>query len=85
MVVVKRSPTLHGTLTVAPQPMSHTFTILSTEKMLEGTEAVVIDMQGREVKRLIVRDGLQVEVKGWPVGMYLLRLADGSTVRLVKN
>jgi hypothetical protein len=70
---------------VAPQPVQGTFTIRSTDAALDGTTATVLDVQGQEVTRFVISSIVQVDAGSWVPGFYTLRLANGETLRLIKQ
>jgi len=50
-----------------------------------GVSFEVVDLQGRSVATGLTADPLHLETVHWPVGWVVLCVADGTTVRLVKE
>ncbi len=84
-VAIVRNDGAKGSISVAPIPATSTVTISNTNTALIGTLAIVYDMHGRVVNRFTLSVNNQINVATWAAGIYNLRLADGTTVRLVKQ
>ncbi|GAB2831321.1 T9SS type A sorting domain-containing protein [Ferruginibacter profundus] len=75
-----------NSISVYPNPVTN-ITILSfSNTALLNTQAVLIDMQGRRVKQIIISNyQRQLDMSNLSKGGYLLKFADGSVVKLIKN
>jgi len=82
-----RPVTFAGQLTlVYPVPARNQFTIELADNKLIGTQAVLSDQQGRQVKQITISQMIQqVGVTALPPGMYLLRMEDGTSFKIIKQ
>ncbi len=70
-------------IVVGPVPASDRVTIVLPDQRARG---ILVDMSGQEVMHLSLRSGLNtLDVTPLDAGLYLLRLSDGRTVRVVKD
>jgi len=75
-----------GTVTLYPNPATDVFTISATDNKLLHTQALLTDANGKTVKSIAISNLQQtVSVAGMPGGIYLLRLANGTVVKLIKE
>ena len=84
-VIVQNEATAAGQVTAAPVPATDRIVISCSKKSWKGREAVVLDVQGRLQARLILDSQIMLDIAHWPAGLYLLRLPDGSSLKLVKQ
>lgn len=69
---------------IAPIPATTTVTVTNADATMNGKPVSITDMQGRDVYRFIMNTVTMVDVHNWPAGIYMLRLPNGKTVRLMK-
>lgn len=74
-----------GGITVTPVPATTSVTIRNTDLRLNGELAVVYDMGGRQMTRFEIGSKQELDLRLWPSGIYMLRLPEGRTLRLVKE
>jgi Repeat of unknown function (DUF5650)/Secretion system C-terminal sorting domain len=75
-----------NSVTFYPNPVSNIVTLRFSNKGLINTQAVLTDIQGKQVTRLgITNYQQQIDLGHLPSGTYLLKLADGTTVKLMKE
>jgi Repeat of unknown function (DUF5650)/Secretion system C-terminal sorting domain len=73
-------------VTVYPNPIKNTATLYVSDRKLLGTAATITDVNGRAVQQLALRNHFEtIDMAALPPGIYLLRLADGQTQKLVKE
>jgi Ig-like domain CHU_C associated/Secretion system C-terminal sorting domain len=65
-------------VSIYPNPASNIVTLSISNTKLLGTTAILTDVQGKTVKQ-------QIEIAGLPAGMYFIKLADGSSYKLVRE
>lgn len=70
---------------IAPQPAGNSISITPTNSSLIGGTAIVRDMQGRMIQRIILQSEQQLDISRWPAGTYSLSLPNGEVLRMVKN
>jgi hypothetical protein len=72
--------------TVYPVPSRGNVILQITTAELLHTKAVLVDMKGRLVKSILITDyNTPVSLQGLPGGMYLLQLANGSSLKIVQQ
>ena len=74
-----------GDVRIMPNPATAHVTIACTNAALEGSAASVWSTQGRLMTTFVLARENSLDVREWPVGTYVLRLADGTMLRLVKQ
>jgi hypothetical protein len=76
----------NNTVIVYPNPVNNITTISFSDKTLLNTAAVLNDMQGKKVQQFLIRNyQQQIDMSRLSKGMYLLKLEDGTAVKLIKN
>jgi parallel beta-helix repeat protein len=85
VVPVRRGTAGSGNVTLAPQPAAGSLTLTNTDVSLNGSTAVVLDIQGREVARFTLAPSVMLDLSGWAPGLYAMRLASGEVLRLVRQ
>jgi|GEM_PF-649800 len=73
-----------GHVVLSPVPASATVTVSNTNAALNRSVAIVFDMQGREVYRFTLSPSSTIDVSKWNAGIYNVRLADGTLLKMVK-
>jgi hypothetical protein len=72
--------------TVFPVPSRDLVTLQITGEELLHTKAVLLDMKGRQLKTIFINDyNTPISLKGLPSGMYLLQLANGSNLKILRQ
>lgn len=84
-VLVKGSGTVPGEVQLSPNPATDRVKIVCTDKTLEGSKASVWSAEGRFMATFVLAEETVLDVSEWTTGVYLLRLANGSTLRLIKQ
>ncbi len=75
-----------NSIAVYPNPVTNITTLSFSNAALLGTPAVLTDMLGKRVKQIIISNYHQrVDMSNLSNGVYLLKLTDGSIVKLIKN
>ena len=75
-----------NSITVYPNPVSNMTTLSFSNNTLLNTQAVLIDIQGKRIKQFIIRNYQeQIDMSHLPGGMYILKLDDGTAIKLIKN
>ncbi len=69
-----------------PNPVSDVTTIQIEGKELSGTIAILSNNYGSVVRKIKISNSLeQINMKGLPAGLYLLRFENGAVLRLIKD
>lgn len=69
-----------------PTPAKNEITLQVSKAALLNTEAVIADMSGKIMQRLIITQPQEkVNVAGLPAGIYVLRTIDGNTYKIIKQ
>lgn len=84
-VLVKGSDVTTTAVALRPNPATDRVVIRCNNAALEGSRASVWGARGRLMKTFVLEAETVWDVSEWTAGVYLLRLADGSTLRLVKQ
>ncbi len=84
-VLVKGSDVTTTAVALRPNPATDRVVIRCNNAALEGSRASVWSARGRLIKTFVLEKETVLDVSEWTAGVYLLRLADGSTLRLVKQ
>ncbi len=72
--------------TVYPNPARSQITISTTDDKLVNTQASITDMNGKVIQKMIIRESsTQINISNYLKGVYMLRLADGKTVKFIKE
>jgi hypothetical protein len=72
--------------TVYPIPARGNVTLQITGDELLHTKAVLIDLKGIQVKSILINDyNTAIDLHNLPHGMYLLQLANGSNLKVMKQ
>jgi hypothetical protein len=72
--------------TVYPVPSRGIVTLQITTNELLHTKAVLVDMKGRLVKSILINAfNTPISLQSLPSGMYLLQLANGSSLKIVQE
>ena len=74
-----------GAVAISPVPATRSFRITCSDVSLTGQVAIVYNMQGMEVYRMILSADQAIDISGWAAGIYSLKLPGGNMLRLVKQ
>ncbi|KAK6024175.1 hypothetical protein OSTOST_10020 [Ostertagia ostertagi] len=83
-VLVKSDGMDGAVVTVFPNPASDQVTVRCTETGLLGSRAVLVDMKGRVIKEFVLEKEVLLDIQQLAAGVYVLSLADGSAIRIVR-
>lgn len=70
---------------LSPVPAITTVTVTNINTALNGSQATVWDMQGRQVYRFTLAPSRNIDVSKWSAGIYNIRLANGTLLKMVKQ
>ncbi|MEO6832356.1 MAG: T9SS type A sorting domain-containing protein [Chitinophagaceae bacterium] len=84
-IAVVMSGSVGNSLTLFPVPTDGKITIINTNNNLDGSDAVVSDLQGRVVCRLTISGRTNLDVSHWRPGIYWLRTIDGKHYTIQKH
>jgi hypothetical protein len=76
--------TVDGSIILSPVPATNIVT-LSVPEQLHGSIAYITDVQGKQVLRFTVSGNQNINISGLATGMYYLKLADGTMLKLIKE
>ncbi|MBS1511993.1 MAG: T9SS type A sorting domain-containing protein [Bacteroidetes bacterium] len=83
-VLVKNSKGI--AITVYPNPAADVVRLNVTDKTLLNTTASIADMSGKVVAQvLITQTATQVNISQYQSGVYVIRLANGESIKLIKE
>jgi hypothetical protein len=72
--------------TVFPVPASGQVTLQITGEELLHTKAVLVDIKGIQVRSMLINDyNMPVDLHNLPAGLYILQLANGSSLKIMKQ
>ncbi|MGC4103502.1 LamG-like jellyroll fold domain-containing protein [Ferruginibacter sp.] len=75
-----------GAITVYPNPAKDKVTVNITDKSLMNTTATVVDISGKQLQQVIIKQTVtSINLSTYARGIYLLKLANGESVKLVKE
>ena len=72
-------------ITVSPIPATNTLTITNSNAALAGSTVTALNLQGQVMATATLSASTQLDVQAWPAGIYLLKFADGSVQKVVKQ
>ena len=84
VVLVKRND-ISGGISVYPIPANNILHINYSNRSLDGSTVTAMDLQGRVMAKATLTTSTQMNIQKWPAGIYMLRFADGSVVKVVKK
>lgn len=85
VVLVKGRGDRGASVELAPNPATEKLRVVCRDKTLEGSQASVWSTDGRMMTSFVLEEETVLDIREWAVGVYLLRLADGNTLRLIKQ
>jgi hypothetical protein len=85
--VIRLIPTGNsGSIVVYPVPATQGVTVQITGDALLHTKALLIDAAGRPVQTIIINNySTSINISSLPAGVYMLQLANGTSVKMVKE
>ena len=84
IVLIKNSKA--GTITVYPNPSQDKIIINITDKNLLNTTASLSDISGKLLQKVIItQTATPINISNYTKGIYILRLANGESIKLVKD
>ena len=84
VVLVKRND-ISGGISVYPIPADNMLHINYSNRALDGSKVIAMDLQGRVMAKATLTTSTQMNIQKWPAGIYMLRFVDGSVVKVVKK
>lgn len=84
--IVKLDNKLTNQSSIYPNPITTTATLEVGDRKLLNTYATILDVNGRTLKTILIKDNFEIiNMSGLPSGLYVLRLANGETQKLIKQ
>lgn len=81
-----RMPVVARKSIVYPNPTSHSVNIHISDTQLVGSEGQLFDLNGKPIMRIQIQSNLvQVNLFDLSSGIYLLKLSNGETLRIIKQ
>jgi hypothetical protein len=74
-----------GNICISPVPASQTLYIRNSNTALNGAQAIITDIQGRNVHQFTIAASQNIDISRWPTGIYCLHLPDGLVLKMLKN
>lgn len=84
-VMIRNGGNSAAQVVVYPVPATSTLTINSAGSSLAGTTATLQDAQGKSLASIRLEGLNRVDIAAWPAGIYTLRLADGTAMKILKK
>lgn len=85
IVTLRNGGVVENNLTMYPTPVSEELSMLCKEDRLLGRDAQVIDGRGQVIVSVKLQAVTHIDVRSWSAGIYILRLPDGSAMKIVKQ
>ena len=83
--IIKLTNQLIDQSTVYPNPVTDKATLQIGDRKLLKTEANMIDSNGRIIKTILIKNIFEIiDMGGLPSGLYLLKMANGSSLKIIK-
>jgi hypothetical protein len=83
-VVISNNATPNQSVLVTPNPAHSFIVVTNTNASLEGSTAIIYDMQGRQHYRFIIAEKQTIHVGNWPAGGYMLKLETGELIKIIR-
>ncbi|HUZ60154.1 MAG TPA: LamG-like jellyroll fold domain-containing protein [Hanamia sp.] len=75
-----------GSVTVYPNPAINQITINLSDNSLINTQAVLSDLNGKVLQRITLNQtSTQVDVSSYAKGIYILKLTNGNSIKIIKE
>jgi Secretion system C-terminal sorting domain/Beta-propeller repeat len=72
--------------TLYPNPIKDKATLQIGDKTLLNTQANIIDVNGKKIKTFTIRNNFEiVDMSGLPSGLYMLKMGNGETLKIIKQ
>ena len=84
VVLGSNSGTYDQPVQVTPNPAHNFIMVTNANTSLEGSTALIYDMQGREHYRFTMADKQTIYVAAWPAGIYMLKLVSGAVIKIIR-
>ena len=68
-----------------PNPAYDLITIRCLDSKLLGSKAILSDMDGKVIRAFVLQRETLLNINRWAAGVYVLRTADGNTIRIVRK
>jgi YVTN family beta-propeller protein len=84
--VIKFTDQLRNQTIVYPNPVTNKATLEIGDRKLLNTQAKMIDANGRIIKTILIKNSFEIiDMSGLPNGLYTLKMANGSSLKIIKN
>ena len=71
---------------IYPNPVKDKATLQTNDRALLNTQATLIDVNGRAIKKINIKNVFEImDLSNLPNGVYVLRLANGTTQKIIKE
>jgi sugar lactone lactonase YvrE len=72
--------------TLYPNPVKDIATLQIGDRTLLNTQANIIDVNGRTIKTILIKNNFEIlDMSGLPSGLYILKLSNGETQKIIKQ
>jgi hypothetical protein len=82
-IIVLRSITA-GEVWIYPNPATDKTTIYTNDQSLINSQAILIDINGKELQKIIIQSSTVIDLSSYSQGMYLVKLKNGVNIQLIK-
>jgi len=82
--IINLKTTINYSINVYPNPVITTVNIIVNNPALKNTMALLFDPNGKKVKEIWLMNSLEIDLSNMITGMYLLRFADQTSVKIIK-
>jgi Secretion system C-terminal sorting domain len=84
--IIKLSNNQIGSLSIYPNPVTDKATLQFSDNKLLNTTAKLTDMNGRQVSTIAIKNNFEIiDMSKLPTGIYMLKLADGTVQKIIKE
>jgi YVTN family beta-propeller protein len=84
--VIKLTDQPRNQTTVYPNPITNKATLQIGDKKLLKTQANMIDANGKIIKTILIKNIFEIiDMRGLPSGLYMLKLVNGSSLKIIKE
>ncbi|RYD51327.1 MAG: T9SS type A sorting domain-containing protein [Sphingobacteriales bacterium] len=84
-IAIVRRNLKSGTVVIEPVPAANAITVTNTDITLSGSNVIIFNLQGQPVYQFKMNIVNHVDISKWPVGIYVLKFADGGVMKMEKR
>ena len=85
IVKIKKSDGGRTVIEAFPNPAYYLVTIRCLDSKLLGSKAILTDMNGKVMRAFVLQRETLLNINQWAAGVYVLKVADGNTIKIVRK